>query len=610
MSESSRYVVGLDLGTTNSAVSFIDTSKMVDERFEIQNLAIDQLVQAGEVGAESLLPSFLYLPAAGEFDKAQLQTPWSKDAAFAVGKFAREQGASVPTRLVSSAKSWLCHPEADRRGALLPWLAEEGFAKISPVEASARILTHLRDAWNFKVAGKDKAARLENQDIVLTTPASFDAVARELTLEAARQAGLERITLFEEPQAAFYSWIHAAGDNWRKQSKPGDVALVVDVGGGTTDLTLIAVAEQQGELTLNRIAVGDHLLLGGDNMDWTLAHAVARGLAEKGTKVDAVQMLALCHASRQAKEKLFENPKLKSQAITILGKGRKVVGGAIRAELTREQMEEILVEGFFPKVALGTVATRQRSGGLQELGLSFAGDAAITRHLSEFLSRHEDAIREASGTRKSATPNAILFNGGVFQAEVLRQRVLEIVGSWSKKSGDGPRELPAAGLDRAVAQGAAYFGMVRRGRGVRIRGGVARSYYVGVEIAGPAVPGMPPAIKALCVVPQGTEEGTEAEVSNREFGLIVGEKVHFRFLSSTQRRDDRVGNLLEDWEDTIQELAPLEAAFDAKEVSGQVVPVRLHCKVTDVGTLEIWFENRDRKQRWKLEFNVREPADA
>ncbi|MBY0587511.1 Hsp70 family protein [bacterium] len=603
---SSRYVVGLDLGTTNVAVAYVDTDSLIDGASpSIEIFRIPQLVKEGEIGSEDLLPSFLYLPGEGEIDTASLALPWAKKRDFAVGSWGRDRGATTPTRLVSSAKSWLTHGGVDRRAPLLPWGAEPEFPKISPVEASRRLLEHVRDAWNETAA--DKASRLENQEIILTVPASFDAVARELTIEAARQACLENVVLFEEPLAAFYAWLHQAGDAWRSDVRPGDVVLVVDVGGGTSDFTLVGVSEQGGDLSLERIAVGDHLLLGGDNMDLTLASHAAEQMRQTGAKVDRIQMLGLWHAAREAKEKVFSSKKGDSVSLAVLGRGRKVIGGALKTELSRQVVEETLMEGFFPKVPLGEEPTQSRSVGLQEIGLPYVTDPAITRHLSAFVSRHEEELRRFVQEGRPASPSAILFNGGVFQAETLRNRVREVVSDWNDQPA---RLLSSAGLDRAVAFGGAYYGLVRRGRGVRVRGGVARSYYIGIESAMPAVPGMARSIRAVCLVPQGTEEGTSWDLSSLPLGLVVGEPVEFRFLSSTQRKEDRVGTVVDDWEDQIEPLAPLEATLEPKpgQTKGQTVPVFLQGQVTDVGTLEIWCQTRDATERWKLEFNVRQPA--
>ena len=442
-------------------------------------------------------------------------------------------------------------------------------------------------------------------------PASFDAVARELTVEAARAAGFEHVTLLEEPQAAFYAWIDASGDNWRKQVEVGDGVLVCDVGGGTTDLTLIAVSEDAGQLVLTRVAVGDHILLGGDNMDLALAHAMAQAFAARNIKLDPGQMLMLWHSCRAAKERLFGDPSLASAPVTVLGRGSKVIAGTLKGDLTREQVERVLIEGFFPECAVTEEPRRQRGVGLQELGLPYASDPAVTKHLAAFLHRQAEATGETpvpprgGGKKKVSGLTAILFNGGVFKAEPLRQRLVSTLGKW----GHAVKVLPNDDLDLAVARGAAYYGLVRRGRGVRIRGGTARVYYVGIETALPAVPGAPPPLKALCVVPFGMEEGTEMDVPGQEFGLIVGEPAEFRFLGSTVRRSDTVGTMVEEWEGQIEELSPLATTLEAPSKEGQTVPVHLHSKVTEIGTLELWCLSRDGKQRWKLEFNVREQPE-
>ncbi|MCS6851406.1 MAG: Hsp70 family protein [Gemmataceae bacterium] len=607
---SSRYVIGIDLGTTNSAVAYVDTGSPAQDA-AVVTLPIPQVVAAGQVAERPLLPSFLYLPGPNELPAGSLRLPWDPNRDEAVGEFARNYGSQVPTRLVASAKSWLSYAGVDRRAALLPWKAPAEARKVSPVEASARYLKHLCEAWNYTVARDVPENRMERQEIVLTVPASFDAVARELTVEAARAVGLEHLTLLEEPQAAFYAWIEASHDRWRQQVELGDVVLVCDVGGGTTDLTLIAVAEEAGQLVLTRVAVGDHILLGGDNMDLALAHHLAQLLAAKGTKLDAGQMHMLWHSCRAAKEQLFSDPKLERAPVTVLGRGSRVVGGTLKCELTRADLEQVLLEGFFPACSLDDVPKRQRAVGLQELGLPYAADPAISKHLAHFLGRHAEVIAERTpsrrGRKKLTQPTAVLFNGGVFKAAPLRDRLVAILNQWAADAGAPPvKVLASQDLDLAVARGAAYYGLVRRGKGVRIRGGTARAYYIGVASALPAVPGTPPPIKAVCVVPFGMEEGTETDVPGQEFGLVVGEPVEFRFLGSTLRRDDAVGTVVEEWEGQIEELSPLATTLEAPGSEGQMVPVHLHSKVTEVGTLELWCLSRQGKQRWKLEFNVRE----
>jgi len=612
----SRFVVGIDLGTTNSALAYVDTAAGAAPA--VVPFPVPQVVGPGAVDAKPLLPSFLYLPGPGEQPAGALALPWDAARDDAVGEFARAFGSQVPTRLVASAKSWLSHPGADRKAPILPFRATDDARRVSPVEASTRYMKHLAEAWNAAMAADAPADRLEAQDIVLTVPASFDAAARELTVEAARAAGFEHLTLLEEPQATFYAWLDRCGDGWRQQVGVNDLVLVADVGGGTTDFTLIEVGDENGNLVLTRLAVGDHLLLGGDNMDLTLAYQVAQALAAKGTKLDAGQMVQLTYACRSAKEQLFADPKRASAPVTVLGKGRSLVGGTIKHDLPRAEVEKVLIDGFFPECGRDAEPARARSAGLQELGLPYVADPGVTRHLAQFLSRQAESLagREPpAGVKKKkgaadavGLPSAVLFNGGVFKADPLRNRLLGVLGAWAKSAKTDPaRELAGADLDLAVARGAAYYGLVRRGRGVRIRGGTARAYYVGVETAAPAVPGLAPPLKALCVAPFGMEEGTEADVPAQEFGLVVGEEVEFRFLGSTVRRDDTTGTVVDDWEGQIDELAPVRTTLEAKGATArQVVPVHLHSKVTPVGQLELWLLSRDGKQRWKLEFNVRE----
>jgi molecular chaperone DnaK (HSP70) len=607
----SRYVVGIDLGTTNSALAYVDTGLDPGEDVIPVQLPVPQIVQPAAVEERTLLPSFLYLPGANELPAGSLKLPWTADRNYAVGEFARHFGAQVPTRLVSSAKSWLCHSGIDRRAPVLPWKAPETVRHVSPLEASTYYLKHLCEAWNFSIARDVATNRLEQQDVILTVPASFDAVARELTVEAARAAGMEHITLLEEPQAAFYAWIDTSHEGWRKQVEVGDVILVCDVGGGTTDLTLIAVNEEEGQLALTRVAVGDHILLGGDNMDLALAHAVAQNFPQKGTKLDSGQMQTLWHSCRMAKEGLFSDAKLAAVPVTVLGRGSRVVGGTLRGELTRAEMERVLVEGFFPECAPDAKPNSQRTVGLQELGLPYAADPAVTKHLAQFIHRNAEALAQRNANRRSkkkvSQPTGVLFNGGVFKAKLLRERLVNVLNDWAEKAGaPSVKVLQGTDLDLAVARGAAYYGLVRRGRGVRIRGGAARSYYVGIESSLPAVPGSPPPLKALCVVPFGMEEGTETDVPGQEFGLVVGEPAQFRFLGSTVRRNEPVGTLVEDWEGQIDELTPMTTTLEAPGSEGRTVPVHLHSKMTEVGTLELWCLSRDGKQRWKLEFNVRE----
>ncbi len=606
----SQYIVGIDLGTTNSVLAYIDHSVEEDQQ-QIELQTVPQLINPGEVDEPTSLPSFLYLPGELDFPEGSLSLPWESTPELVVGELARKRGAESPTRLVASAKSWLSHAAVNRGSPILPWGAPEEIPKVSPVEASARYLEHLRHAWNHGRASENPDLALEAQDILLTIPASFDEEARELTLRAAQQAGLQHVTLLEEPQAAFYAWIEQQGDRWRDHVQVGDLILVCDVGGGTTDFSLITVAEDDGDLTLERAAVGDHILLGGDNMDLALARLLQQRLEEEGHRVDTWQLYSLWHQCRLAKEKLFESPRTQKQSITLLGKGTRLVGGTIQTTLTRDDLNQVVVDGFFPDVASDDMPMRQRRIGLQELGLPYAADAAITKHLARFLAQQsqEDSTDDLIRRGKSglACPTHILFNGGVMQAQVTRDRVVAVVNNWLQAEGFDPVHiLDAVSYDQAVARGATYYGQARQGRGVRIRSGAPRTYYIGIESAMPAIPGMPAPLKALCVVPFGMEEGTESQLPDQEFGLVVGETAEFRFLSSTVRKQDLIGAMFEDWGDEIEELNPLEVTLELEGQEDTVLPVRLESHVTEVGTLELWCVSRDGEHRWKLEFNIRE----
>jgi len=600
------FVIGIDLGTTNSALAYAEVRPDADQfaPANVQLLPIPQLANPGEVSDEDLLPSFLYLPGASDFPAGTIALPWDAARDYVVGRLAQKRGVENAGRLVSSAKSWLSHSGVDRTAPLLPFRAPEGVEKVSPLEASRRYLEHLRQAWDSKMPEAPFAA----QQVLVTVPASFDAVARELTLEAAKLAGYQNITLLEEPQAAFYAWIERHQD-WRERVQLGDLILVVDIGGGTTDFTLIAVTEANGELSLNRVAVGEHILLGGDNIDLALAGAVAQRLAEKGTRIDSRQHLALWANCRVAKEKLLEpDSKAKEQPVTILGKGTGLVGGTIKAALLRADIERVLGEGFLPAVASTEMPAHQRRVGLQELGLPYAADPSITRHMARFL--RQQAATSEHGVRRGpsglACPTHVLFNGGVLNAALVRDRILKTLNAWLAEEGmKQVQPLSGEDLMHAVSRGAAYYGLARHGRGVRIRGGVPRTYYVGVESAMPSIPGFPAPLKAVAVVPFGMEEGTEVRIPGREFGLIVGQPAEFRFFTSAARKNDQAGDLIEDFGDELQELSPMEVSFASGESSAEVVPVSFESVVTETGMLQLWCVARDGR-RWKLEFNVRE----
>jgi molecular chaperone DnaK (HSP70) len=571
-----RAVVGIDLGTTNTAVAFATLAEGgVASRVQI--LEVAQLVAPGELGARAQLPSFLYL--AGDHDLAAAATavPWDPTRRNVVGELARQQGARVPDRMIASAKSWLCHPDVDRMAAILPWGAGDG-PKRSPVEVSAAILAHVADAWRHRFG-----SALADQDVVVTVPASFDEAARELTVLAAETAGLPHVTLLEEPQAVFYAWIDAHPAAARRAAlAAGETVLVCDVGGGTTDFTLIKVGAD-GD-SFERTAVGDHLLLGGDNIDIALARQVEGRLGS----LDAIQWHGLVHACRLAKEQLLSDASLQARPITVQARGAKLLGGTLRTELTRAEVETLVMDGFWPLVAADARPARARAG-LHEFGLPYAQDAAITRHLAAFLRRHG-----------APRIDAVLFNGGAMKPEMVRRRVLEQLAAWQPDQA-APRELAGAEPDLAVARGAASYGLVRRGIGSRIRGGAARAFYVGVHGGG-----------AVCVLPRGAEEGTERELAE-DFVVLCNRPASFR-LYTASTRTDRPGDDVHPGEaaaDEIVELPPLVTVLRAPGRS----EVRVHvvARLTEVGTLELWCHEASApgegtsasQHRFRLSFDLR-----
>ncbi|MFD2113341.1 Hsp70 family protein [Thiorhodococcus fuscus] len=606
-----RFAIGIDLGTTHCALSFVDSHTSEGENIVQAMLSIPQLVSAGAVESRPLLPSFLYLPHQDEFKQSDLGLPWQDDPTRICGELARSQGSTTPIRLVSSAKSWLCHPDVDRKAPILPAGAPDEIARVSPFEASVQYLAHLRNAWN----GLHPHAPLDQQEVTVTVPASFDPAARELTAEAAKAIGIEHLVLLEEPQAALYSWVNDSQGDWRNQVRVGDVILVVDVGGGTTDLSLIAVTENEGALELTRIAVGEHILLGGDNMDLALAYLLKNKLAQAGVELDRWQLQALTHGCRQAKEALLADPDLECMPVVVPSRGSRLIGGSIRTELTRDEVHKSLIEGFFPEVDSASRPANRSRGALTKVGLPYAQDPAVTRHLAAFLGRQAGAAHDLPGFLDQPEhadfirPTAVLFNGGVFKSPVLRQRVLDILNQWlDAEEAPAARLLESRDLDLAVARGAAFYAHVRRHGGIRIRGGTSHTYYVGVESTMPAIPGMDPELQALCLVPFGLEEGSDPVAPPQEFGLVVGEPVRFRFFGSTVRRDDQVGDLLEEWaEDELEELEEIQTTLPAQNRKrGEVVAVRLQAAVTEVGTLELTAIPVDATdERWNVALHTR-----
>ena len=603
------FSVGIDLGTTHCVVSYVELAESGDVEFPQQVMAIPQLTLPGVVEDSFQLPSFLYQAHEAELAAGSTSLPWTIKPDYLVGEIARNLGSKTPIRLVSSAKSWLCHAGVDCKAPILPVNAPEEVERISPFQATTAYLQHIRDAWQ----NLHPESPLNKQDLVITVPASFDPAARELTIEAARLVGLEQAILLEEPQAALYSWIEKHQSNWRTQVTCGDIILVIDVGGGTTDLSLIAVTEKEGSLELTRVAVGDHILLGGDNMDLALAYTVKAKLEKEGKRIEPWQLQALTHSCRDAKEKIFNNFTIDGIPIVVASRGSSLMSGNLRTELTREEVINVLVEGFFPKVAITERPVNPTRTGLRASGLPYAQDAAISRHLAAFLAKQQNATDELKDINlpEHATflhPTAVLLNGGVLKANTLADRLMEVLNSWLlAEQAPEARLLADADLDLAVARGAAYFGFVRKGKGVRIKGGTAAAYYVGIESAMPAVPGLAPDIVALCIAPFGMEEGTSEELPNDEFGLVVGEPVRFRFFASTIRREDKVGTRLDYWTDEeLAELDELDITLPEEgRRSGEIVPVHLCAAVTEVGTLELQAVSQKDSSRWKIEFDVR-----
>jgi molecular chaperone DnaK (HSP70) len=590
----SRYVVGIDLGTTNSAVGYVDAQ---DSAWRVRTLDIPQLVEPGLVEARETLPSFHYEAATGEFSSGALRLPWSREEpSVAVGVFARNQGALAPGRLIASAKSWLCHSGVDRTAALLPWHGADDVQKLSPVQASSHYLQHIREAWDHRFPREP----LARQDVVLTLPASFDEVARELTIQAAARAGLPRVVLIEEPQAAFYAWLNKHADRWEKIVSPGQSILVCDIGGGTSDFTLIRVRRTAaGKVQFHRVAVGDHLLLGGDNLDLALAHHLEPRFSTM-EKLTPRQWAVLVRTCRHVKEMLLSEGAPDTMTVTIPGAGSRLLGSGRQAEVTRDEARRELVEGFLPSCRLN-VKPRGRQSGFQEFGLPFAPDPAITRHLAAFLTAHRsnDAQRQDSTEDEKAKPDIVLFNGGFFASPLLRDRLLDVLASWFQEDSPGwtPQVLDNERLDLAVAHGAAYYGMVRRGQGVRIAAGLARTYYVGIEGDEPL---------AVCLAPAGIEPGQDVRLSERRFHLLIGQPIEFPLFYSSVRLTDAPGEVVAIDREQMTPLPPIRTVLRTRRKSERgAIDVELHARLLEIGVLDLWCSEVGGARSWRLQFDVR-----
>jgi molecular chaperone DnaK (HSP70) len=588
----SDYTVGIDLGTTNSVVSYYSNN---EDQPDIKLLGIKQNIENGVVENRESLPSFLYYPLENEREAGLTEKfEWQKDNWIA-GVYARDRGVEVPSHFVSSAKSWLCQNNINRKDAILPFQSEESPDKISPFDASILYLQTIAASWREQLG-----CELGDQNIILTVPASFDEEAKKLTEEAAQIAGIHNLTLLEEPQAALYAWIATHGDAWRNEVEKDDVILVCDIGGGTSDFSLIRVVSEDGNLSLSRTAVGDHILLGGDNMDLALAYH-AKAKMESGKKLNSSQLRSLWYKARKVKEDIL-NGKTEKAQFTILGSGlKKLIGGTLKAEFSEEEVQNILVDGFFPKCSFDEHPLDQSGAGVQEIGLPYASDAAITKHLARFIARQVD-------TPDFSWPSKILFNGGVFNCDKMRTRLLDVINQWLQSVDQKPVDaLNHSSLDHAVAKGASYYGWTRDGKGIRIRSGISRSYYIQVESAMPAIPGMPAPQKALCIAPFGMEEGSHIQLEGKTFALTTGIPASFQFLSSTTRHEDSSGTVLEDWdEEELEETSSMDITLDSAPDLENPIPVQLGTKVTETGTLEVFFKHTESERQWHLQYSVRE----
>lgn len=610
--DSYRYSIGVDLGTTNSAVAYVDLRDPAPAAGSrpIHIFDVPQLVAPADLRARPMLPSFLYLPGQYDLPPGSTALPWDPERPYAVGELAREQGARVPGRLVSSAKSWLSHAAVDRAAPILPWGAAGDIPKVSPVEASMRYLQHIREAWDDAIAQGREEHAFNQQQIILTVPASFDEVARELTLRAAEEAGIRRTILQEEPLAAFYAWLAQHETTWQEQMRDGQLILVVDVGGGTSDFTVVGIRQGEAGLRFDRLAVGEHLMLGGDNMDIALArHLEARLLGRPGA-LDAGRWHQLVYQCRGAKERLLGTSGETEAGITIMGSGGQLVGGTLKATLTRDEVQSLIVDGFFPRADLAAPAAERRRVGLTELGLPYVQDPAVTRHLATFWLRNQEFLRSEMG-RAGVFPDWVLFNGGTLLPSAIRERLVEVIGAWfAPVAGAGwqPAELPNPQAELAVALGASYYGLVRRGLGVRVGSGSPRAFYVAVETGEAAVEDE--GIPAVCLVPRGAEEGFEARLDELDFTALTNQPVSFQLWTSSTRLGDRLGDVVRLARDEVTALPPIRSVLRYGRGVVNSLPVRIFVRLTAVGSLELWCESRESEHRWQLQFDLRQEAQA
>lgn len=584
------YIIGIDLGTTNSAVSYINLKSENKRRIKI--FKIPQLTGHGEFSKLPILPSFLYIPGQYDIEKEAVALPWNNnDVINFVGAYARDHGSKMPFRLVSSAKSWLCHKDVDRKARILPWGSGDDVVKISPVQATAAYLKHIKAAWNYS-RGDNEELYLENQIIIITVPASFNEIARDLTLEAAEQAGISNVTLLEEPLAAFYSWLMRHENNWSEFIKPDELILICDVGGGTTDFTLITLKETENGPKFERIAVGDHLILGGDNMDLALARHVEMHFGKKHLSLSADRWKTCCHQCRQAKE-IILSEKAKSKKITLIGEGSKLIAGTVSADLNYKEVEKIILQGFFPSADSKKASRQNTRKGITEFGLPYEQEPAITHHLCWFLEKHK--IKKA--------PNLILFNGGALKPIIIQNRIKTAIRHWFKEKDEVlPQTLENPDLDIAVALGASYYGLVKIGHGIKVGSGSARAFYLAVEQHSDKK-------SAICLIERGLDEGTNIKLQGGKFEVLANQPVSFDVYSSSFRYGDKCGDIIE-IDDTFTSLPPIQTVvqFGEKGVKAKI-PVQVETVYTEIGTLALWCRSVVSNHRWKLEFQLRNKAE-
>ncbi len=657
----SRYVVGIDLGTTNCAVAFMDThsSKRLLEIFRIEQMVDFQTSQFSDT-----LPSFHYELTSSESSQINSRFQFlDGEHVSVVGAFARQRGVQMPGRCIASAKSWLCHSLVDRTSNLLPWSADDGVQLLSPVQASRRYVEHIRRMWDRDHPGEP----LAQQDVIVTLPASFDEVARRLTIQAAAEAGLPNVILIEEPQAAFYAWLVRHQDTWTQCMHPGQSILVCDIGGGTTDFTLIRVVETkpsaptshatspnldpntgesleaidlsqsvgeslQATFGLHRVAVGEHLMLGGDNLDLALARSLEQQLLADSPGQDRLrprQWDALKAQCRAAKETLLGQKPPAVYKMSLPGSGSKLIENTRTLSIELEWARKLLVDGFFGRVGLHERPDKAGEG-FQEFGLPYAADPNVNKHLAAFLWEHRWAGRDEQAheqltDQQAARPDWVLFNGGVLESTQIRQAILDQIATWFQSgapagSNQGvedawkPGVLEGNRLDLAVAQGAAYFGQVRRGEGVRIDARLARAYYLLIEQSPP---------RAMCVMPANAMPLDRFRLDDHPFHLMVGQPVQFPLFHSSTNLIHEIGQIVPVDIESMTAMPPIRTVLEmGNRKLQQSVPVVLESELSEIGTLamnlvvaqppesEPVTKNQDPKTSWKLEFDVRMSTSA